>query len=1753
MPCSCLTDFFWENGNLFADRGLVASGFRVLTPVKFNGADWVNLNRADMTLAADLVNVRIPDLQARLAKLTVDDFVRKLCLGIEQGGQCWIRPPEMVTVYGKLVPFTDVCIPGLDNPDCAYTDTIPGIPSASFDYYPDFSKGGWTAVSDVRVLMLDITRVMAQFPAVVKGIPGALPSVDFKIPDVNSVLDFSSFKKGVDSFALFFARSSLFFDNFRNLVLDFTDPPASARCVNDTRHQVEPAGFRGMWEHWAFANQRELGKDEPFNWSTRLGTHNAFNNQADGYLAANQKWSISDQLDLGARWISLDLHWFSSGNAKIRLSHAQVDHTGASATDRYYANAIKEIAQWLRNNPREVVHISFEDRSAGAPRDCVIEPLEKYLGNKIYRRVEGNRPWRGGAYDPASQWPSLQQLRDLGKQVIIDSESSHGSDALWNDLPLPSRALGVTQAKNFSGNFASLRASASGVLIGPFDDTHIGSQYESRSWLDPFDSAGFLTAPEIAARVPYSLSLIALDMLQAQQYSSQCPGAGYDVCASPDTRIAAMVWSWKDGQPEDALKGPDNGEDCALFDGDSGRWESRKPSEQHYFACALPRGLDPLKIADRLGTHWMITEQSGPWEGGEAAVAALNRTLRTNHLDDDHDGTADEEDEGSYVFAAPVNAAQNERLKRALAAFRIAHNLPHADVWLACHDRLTPGKWMLSRSFPELETQNHPGSLAFKGDPVVLESYSQRLPQDEITIEFWQKADAQSAGAIVGLPALDAFGFQLSVQTTSPDGRISWIFGPQAGEFDNYNVPLSYRPPVPTTGSWQHFAMVASGSKGVMKIFRNGAEEASQAMISSSPTPIFPLLWIGQGFKGQLHDLRIWNVARTESQIRETLFRSLSGAEAGLVANWKLDPADGNSLVDSVRQTQSVLGGSWQWIINKPDVGNLWSSYVISKSPLLYHKLDESAGTTTAIDLSGRALHGTYVGASMERPSASTYLGTSVGLATSEGSHVALRNVGALDEFTLSFWVKAQELVERKTLFNSGTGTGSFSIRCYEGGAIGISIQDNVPSEEVLIPNALSQVGEWHHLTLSYNSSGGSGSLKVTLDGIPAANQSFSIAQRAQFNAPSLGQISTVAPAGTPFVIRARGGVNGTATLGGIAFDSIPADIDGLQSQLKIKQADTLTDSGAAWRTRAVTKALDVDQDYVLGSDGYLMVNLPSSLPPYVSRAEVLTDYYPGNDFYARLDSPLTPGASFLSGTLNPYPGPGTQADLLSFSLSPASAGRIIRVGLLVDNLDGAEWNAAGLELAQAGSNGASSGEFATVSPVLNNRIPDWIFFDIVGAGRRPNVCLDEFVLFPRAFSDVEIRALHQYAPDGQFLSFTPAPGQINVSSNLIRVVHLQGTVQWDPSLVSLKLDGTVVNAQVERLVDRQGDQVTISYIHPGSFSPSSEHIVSLTYPVGGGATLTRSWQFTTVSGSVDVVNQHLGLFTGKAAFTPSGGGRSGAPGDYAVDFGTTKTGESVHIQDARFLNEASVRDEVAVGGWQKLHSVTPAAFFWGISPSSSGEQRGWGTHAPWVDNAVYFDTAGCCDETQRTAESIYNFPLYPTPEDPTYWNAWHYLVFQKKQATKEIWIDGKLLVRSHNAAALPTDFTEAFIGYAAAPGSSMLGVVDDVAIFKNFLSPSDIARLASGTPATGLSESAGLMAYWNFNDLGTPAVIRVQAVPQGGGILRLSWSAGRAPFSVQRKSGLADGDWQTLLTTEATSADVSIQGGSGFFRVIGR
>lgn len=122
-------------------------------------------------------------------------------------------------------------------------------------------------------------------------------------------------------------------------------------------------------------------------------------------------------------------------------------------------------------------------------------------------------------------------------------------------------------------------------------------------------------------------------------------------------------------------------------------------------------------------------------------------------------------------------------------------------------------------------------------------------------------------------------------------------------------------------GVWQHIAVCYNGSD-TLKCFINGEMQALTQMKKPSgglKDNLFYDLIIGASmgnvgtFQGVIDAVRIWNTARSGSQIQATMRKYLTGDETGLVACWQMNEAFGDSIhrLNSSENTGHLFNTEW--------------------------------------------------------------------------------------------------------------------------------------------------------------------------------------------------------------------------------------------------------------------------------------------------------------------------------------------------------------------------------------------------------------------------------------------------------------------------------------------------------------------------------------------------------------------------------------------------------------------------------------------------------------------------------------------------------------------------------------------------------------------------------------------------------------------------------------------------------------------------
>jgi len=195
------------------------------------------------------------------------------------------------------------------------------------------------------------------------------------------------------------------------------------------------------------------------------------------------------------------------------------------------------------------------------------------------------------------------------------------------------------------------------------------------------------------------------------------------------------------------------------------------------------------------------------------------------------------------------------------------------------------------------------------------------LTGTEITMEAWiyvnQFADAFWAGSIIvkdqGVNPGTNRGYMMR---GGGDGQLNLNIG--SGNWNEFTSPKN----VITTEKWTHIAGTYDGTQfkiyvdgelvgeSGIKIFSIAATTNVDLLFGESPS--FP----GRPFNGRIDEVRLWNIARTQDEIKSYMKRPLpksiyESQESGLVGYWPIREGEGQTIEDiSINKNVGILGAT---------------------------------------------------------------------------------------------------------------------------------------------------------------------------------------------------------------------------------------------------------------------------------------------------------------------------------------------------------------------------------------------------------------------------------------------------------------------------------------------------------------------------------------------------------------------------------------------------------------------------------------------------------------------------------------------------------------------------------------------------------------------------------------------------------------------------------------------------------------------------
>jgi hypothetical protein len=178
------------------------------------------------------------------------------------------------------------------------------------------------------------------------------------------------------------------------------------------------------------------------------------------------------------------------------------------------------------------------------------------------------------------------------------------------------------------------------------------------------------------------------------------------------------------------------------------------------------------------------------------------------------------------------------------------------------------------------------------------------------TVEMWIRPNVLAGDHRVLFCNEVLDNWQGALDSGGTSARLNFFAG-QDGVVDLQSAALSW-----TLGQWYHIAYARTGS--TLRIYRDGLQVASGIVTAN----VGNLTGLQFGYRrlptasahpwsGDLDEIRIWNIGRTESEIQSNRFRRLSGTESGMVGYWRADETGGQVVLDSsINLNHGTLGQS---------------------------------------------------------------------------------------------------------------------------------------------------------------------------------------------------------------------------------------------------------------------------------------------------------------------------------------------------------------------------------------------------------------------------------------------------------------------------------------------------------------------------------------------------------------------------------------------------------------------------------------------------------------------------------------------------------------------------------------------------------------------------------------------------------------------------------------------------------------------------
>ena len=129
--------------------------------------------------------------------------------------------------------------------------------------------------------------------------------------------------------------------------------------------------------------------------------------------------------------------------------------------------------------------------------------------------------------------------------------------------------------------------------------------------------------------------------------------------------------------------------------------------------------------------------------------------------------------------------------------------------------------------------------------------------------------------------------------------------------------------------TWEHVAWTYQNN--LVTVYING--ESLGSTYSRGPLANGAILYwnlIGKSsitIHGEIDEFRVWSDVRTQTELKDNMFKELNGNENGLMAYYKMTEGSGTTVTDNSSNSNNGTISGASWVTSNAPIGNLFTSY----------------------------------------------------------------------------------------------------------------------------------------------------------------------------------------------------------------------------------------------------------------------------------------------------------------------------------------------------------------------------------------------------------------------------------------------------------------------------------------------------------------------------------------------------------------------------------------------------------------------------------------------------------------------------------------------------------------------------------------------------------------------------------------------------------------------------------------------------------